>query len=150
MFPIYLSFFAGSALLEDTSDGIGSFHDKSALSRIFNKTVKNAIGFTLGFTIVFVALGAFAGTVGSFLTQNNTIVNIITGLIVIFFGLHFTGIVNISFLNKSKKFDFGYKSPGFFSSALFGIVFSIGWTPCVGVFLGSALMLAASQGGVLT
>ena len=70
MFPIYLSFFAGSTFSDDTAGENGSVVEKSAFSRIFTKTVKNAIGFTLGFTVVFVTLGAFAGTVGTFLSQN--------------------------------------------------------------------------------
>jgi len=150
MFPIFLSYFAGSTFSEKSIDINDSGIDKSILSRIFTKTVINAIGFTFGFTIVFVTLGAFAGTLGRFISQNNTAVNVVTGSIVIFFGLHFTGILNIPFLNKTRKMEFEYKNPGFISSLLFGIVFSIGWTPCVGVFLGSALLLAASQGGALT
>jgi len=150
MFPIYLSYFAGSTFSDEKIDGNDLSAEKSFTSKIFTKTVINSIGFTLGFTIVFVTLGAFAGTIGSILSQNNTVVNILTGSIVIFFGLHFTGILNIPFLNKTKKLEFGYKNPGFISSLLFGIVFSIGWTPCVGVFLGSALLLAASQGGAVT
>lgn len=149
MFPIYLSFFAGSSFSGESLNPDNAAK-VSGINKFFSKTVLNAFGFTLGFTLVFVTLGAFAGSVGSFVSQNNTLVNVVTGLIVIFFGLHFIGILNIPFLNKVKKLEFGYKNPGFFSSLLFGLVFSIGWTPCVGVFLGSALLLAASQGGAFT
>lgn len=124
MLPIYISYFAGQR----------------------NKALLNSIAFVLGFTLVFVTLGAFAGTVGYFLREYATVINIFTGGIVVLFGLNFMGVLNISFLNMTKKMDMQVKNTGFFSTMLFGIVFSIGWTPCVGAFLGSALMLAASSG----
>lgn len=126
MLPIYISYFAGQE------------HEK-------HRTVVNALGFVAGFTLVFVALGAFAGTLGSFLRQYQTIVNIVGGVVVVLFGLNFMGVIHIPFLNISRKLNATVKASGFFSSLLFGIIFSIGWTPCVGAFLGSALMLAASS-----
>ena len=129
MLPIYVSYFAG--------DG----------ERDTRRVIKNALGFILGFTVVFVTLGALAGTVGQLLKQYSVIVNIVTGLIVIFFGLNFLGVFKLNIF-KGAKFS-GAKKLGFFSSLLFGVVFSIGWTPCVGAFLGSALMIAANQGHVV-
>ena len=129
MLPIYVSYFAG--------DGEGNTR----------RVIKNALGFIIGFTAVFVALGALAGTVGQLLKDYATVVNIVTGIIVIFFGLNFLGIFKLNIF-KGSKFS-GTKKLGFFSSLLFGIVFSIGWTPCVGAFLGSALMIAANQGHVV-
>ena len=93
-------------------------------------------------------MGALAGTVGSFLQKYQIAVNIISGAIVILFGLNFLGIFKLNiFKGSSKKAN--TKNLGFFSSMLFGIIFSVGWTPCVGAFLGSALMLASQQGHVL-
>ena len=132
MLPIYISYFAGG---EE--------------ERTASKTLRNALSFVLGFTIIFVALGAFAGVLGGLLQQYRPILNIITGLIVIFFGLNFLGIFKLNIFRGSAK-GFGDKSPGFFSSLLFGMIFSVGWTPCVGAFLGSALMLASQQGTALT
>lgn len=131
MLPIYISYFAAN--------------DQG------NKktTLKNAFGFVLGFTLIFVSMGAFAGTIGQLLTEYATIVNIITGLIVIVFGLNFLGVFHIPFLNRTKQGQANTQKLGFFSSLLFGMVFSIGWTPCVGAFLGSALLLASQQGGTL-
>ena len=129
MLPIYVSYFAG--------DGEGNTR----------RVIKNALGFIIGFTAVFVTLGALAGTVGQLLKDYATIVNIVTGIIVIFFGLNFLGIFKLNIF-KGSKFS-GTKKLGFFSSLLFGVVFSIGWTPCVGAFLGSALMIAANQGHVV-
>ena len=127
MLPVYVSYFAGGG------------------ERDTKKTLKNALGFVLGFTLVFVAMGAFAGTVGGFLNEYQTIVNVITGVIVIIFGLHFLGIVRFNIF-KGMRGEVDTKNLGFFSSLLFGMIFSVGWTPCVGAFLGSALMLASQQG----
>ena len=130
MLPIYISYFAGGG------------------ERSGKKTVTGALGFVLGFTVVFVAMGALAGTLGSFLTAYQTWVNLISGLIVIFFGLNYMGVLRINlFKGSSRSVNTG--NLGFFSAVLFGIVFSVGWTPCVGAFLGSALMLASQQGHVL-
>jgi cytochrome c-type biogenesis protein len=92
-------------------------------------------------------MGALAGTVGRLLTEYKTVVNIITGIIVIFFGLNFLGVFRLNLFKGSaglKKSELG-----FFPAFLFGVVFSIGWTPCVGAFLGSALLLAASRARVV-
>ena len=130
MLPIYVSYFAGGG------------------NRSASKTLKSALGFVTGFTIIFVAMGALAGVLGGFLREYRTIVNIVLGLVVIFFGLSFLGVFNLGFFKGSKK-DVNTQNMGFFSALLFGVVFSIGWTPCVGAFLGSALMLAASEGSAV-
>ncbi len=130
MLPIYISYFAGGG------------------ERSNRKTLKTAMGFVLGFTIVFVAMGALAGTLGSLLNKYQTVVNIVSGLIVILFGLNYMGVFHLNLFRgigaSMEKDDLD-----FFSAVLFGMVFSIGWTPCVGVFLGSALMLASQQGHVV-
>ncbi len=130
MLPIYISYFAGGG------------------QRSTKKTLLGASGFILGFTLVFVAMGALAGTLGSFLKTYQTAVNVVAGLLVIFFGLNFLGVF------KLRIFSGGMNSgrvmtPGFFSALTFGVIFSLGWTPCVGAFLGSALMLASQQGHVV-
>ena len=130
MLPIYISYFAGG--------GEGSVR----------KALTGAVGFVLGFTAVFTALGALAGTVGSFLREYQTAVNIVSGLVVIFFGLNFLGVFKVNLFRGSSR-TVNTADMGFFSAVLFGIVFSIGWTPCVGAFLGSALMLASQQGHVV-
>ena len=130
MLPIYISYFAGGR------------------ERTLKRTLTCALGFVLGFTAVFVAMGALAGTVGSFLTRYQITVNVISGLIVIFFGLNFLGVFKLNLFRGSQR-QVDTSDLNFWSSALFGLVFSVGWTPCVGAFLGSALMLASQQGSVL-
>ena len=130
MLPIYVSYFAAG----ETGK---------------RKAFTNSTGFVSGFTIIFVTMGAFAGTIGRLLRDYTTVFNIVTGLIVIIFGLNFLGIFEIGFLNRAGNKNTGIKKPGFFSSMLFGIVFSISWTPCVGAFLGSALLMASLGGSLL-
>ena len=130
MLPIYVSYFAG-----------GSAQEKDN-----KRVIKNAFGFILGFTSVFVLLGALAGFFGGLLSRYQTAVNIVTGAIVVCFGLNFIGVLRLNIFKGNHGAKKG--APGFFSSVLFGIVFSVGWTPCVGAFLGSALLLAASGGSM--
>ena len=130
MLPIYISYFAGGG------------------ERTTKKTLLNALGFTLGFTVLFVAMGALAGTLGSFLVKYQTWVNLVGGAIVILFGLNYMGVLKLN-LFKGVSRSMGEKDLGFFSAFLFGVIFSVGWTPCVGAFLGSALMLASQQAHVL-
>ena len=130
MLPIYISYFAGGG------------------ERSTGKTLRCASGFVLGFTAVFVAMGALAGTVGSFFIRYHTIVNIVLGGIVVLFGLNFLGVLNLN-LFKGMRGEVKTAAMNFWSAFLFGVVFSVGWTPCVGVFLGSALMLASQQGSAV-
>ena len=129
MLPIYLSYFAG-----------GGEHST-------RKTLTGALGFVTGFTVVFVLMGALAGTVGSFLQQYQTAVNVVSGLIVIFFGLNFLGIIKLTLFKGTNAVR--ADNMNFFSALVFGVIFSVGWTPCVGAFLGSALALASQQGHAL-
>lgn len=114
-----------------------------------HKTLINACGFVLGFSLVFILLGVFASSVGSLLVKYQNIINIVTGLIVVILGIHYTGLFKIKFLEKTVRADTQVKPKTFGGAFLFGTVFSIGWTPCIGVFLGSAMMLASTQGNIL-
>ncbi|MCI9365228.1 MAG: cytochrome c biogenesis protein CcdA [Clostridia bacterium] len=129
MIPIYLTYFAGDANKEN------------------NSTITNAISFVIGFTIVFCILGIFAGTIGGLLKDYQNIVNIVCGIIVIIFGLNYLEFINIKiFKSRNKKTR---EITGVFSAFLFGVIFSINLTPCVGAFLGSALMMASVSGTIL-
>lgn len=124
MIPIYLSYFAGD---------IGKK----------NNTLANSIAFVIGFTFIFCILGIFAGTIGAVLKNYQNIVNIVCGIIVILFGLSYLDFINIKLfkgINEKKKIN------GIFSAFLFGIIFSVNLTPCIGAFLGSALMMASVSG----
>ncbi len=129
MIPIYVTYFAAG---EEARTAV---------------VLRNALGFVLGFTVVFIALGALASTVGAFFAEYQSAVNVVCGLVVIAFGLYFLGFIKVNLFRGGKN-PLAGRQLGFFSSVLFGIIFSIGWTPCVGAFLGSALMLASQQASV--
>lgn len=130
MLPIYVSYFAGGG------------------QRSTGKTLCCAIGFVCGFTAVFVAMGALAGSVGGLLLRYQRVVDVVSGVIVTVFGLNYLGLFRWNlFHSGSRVMD--TRDMSFFSAAVFGVIFSLGWTPCVGAFLGSALALATQQGHVL-
>lgn len=126
MLPVYVSYFAAG----DT--------DKK-------KTFANALAFVCGFSFVFCVLGVFAGTLGLLLSQYKTAVNILTGAVVVIFGLNYLDVIHFSLFNSAKK---SVEIKGVVSAFAFGIIFSISLSPCVGAFLGSALMLASASGTV--
>lgn len=130
MLPVYLSYFAGQ---ENDS----------------RKTLINAVGFVSGFTILFTALGALAGNLGGMLNNYKSTLNLVCGGVMILFGLNFTGVIRLRFINNTMSVNTGSRGGGFFPSIIFGAAFSVSWTPCVGTFLGSALMLAAQRGSGL-
>lgn len=131
MLPIYVTYFAA---------GSGRKGGKTALV--------NALGFVLGFTLVFVALGLFFGTIGGFLTKYSVAVNIVLGAIVVLFGLGFMGVIRPIFQMKGIG-NADTSNLNFFKAMLFGMIFSVSWTPCVGAFLGSALAMASVSGSAL-
>lgn len=128
MVPIYISYFMGA-------EGKDKFH-----------TLRNALAFVFGFTVIFTLLGAAAGTIGIFFKEHMRVINIVSGLLMILFGLNFIGIFNINLLNRTYKLNKSFDSGNmnFVSTFLFGCIFGIGWTPCVGPFLGTALMIASN------
>jgi len=130
MLPVYISWFAGGR------------------ERDTVRTCRCAAGFVLGFTLVFMMLGALAGTVGAFLREYQQAVNVVSGLVVIFFGLNFLGVLRVNLFRGGRSMEI--LNMGFFTAVLFGAVFSVSWKPCVGAFLGSALMLASQQGQMVT
>ncbi len=132
MLPVYLSYFAGGGAEVGAS-----------------RTLRNALGFVTGFTAVFTALGALAGSLGAFLYRYRARVDLIAGLVMIALGLSFLGVVPLRFFGGIRPRGSAGAKPGFAASALFGMIFAVGWTPCVGAFLGSALMMAATAGGRL-
>ena len=131
MLPVYVSYLAGGGEAGN-----------------MRTTVRHALGFITGFTLVFVALGAFAGLLGGLLIRHQWLVNLITGAVVVLFGLHYLGVLRIALLDAARGGS-GRSTSGFLSAVLFGMVFSLSWTPCVGAFLGSALMLASMAGSAV-
>ena len=125
MVPIYISYFIGE----------NSTNNK--------KAILNSVGFVLGFTTVFLILSIFASSLGAILSNNIRYIKILFGIVIILFGLNYIEVLKIGFLNKSKVKNIDTKNFNFFKAMLFGILFSISWTPCIGTFLSSALLLIA-------
>ena len=128
MLPIYVSYFAGGA-------------DKK------RKVLLRALCLVAGFTVVFSALGLFAGTLGKLLAEYRTAVDIVSGCIVILFGLSYLGVIKLPFF---KGMDGAREAGSMAAAFLFGVIYSVSLTPCVGAFLGSALAQAASSSSSLT
>jgi cytochrome c-type biogenesis protein len=138
MLPVYFIYLAGASK-EESDPG----------ARRKNRIPVNAIGFVAGFTVLFVLLGAAASFMGSFLSEHRILLQRISGLVMVLFGLNFMGVIRLRFLNEEKRPGFNVEKMNFFRSILFGAVFGLGWTPCLGAFLGSALLLAGSSDTVL-
>ncbi len=109
-------------------------------------TLVRSIGFVSGFTLAFTLLGTFAAAIGQIFSSHDKILNIICGIIVIIFGLSYLEIIPLPFFKGMTKKK---NVTSFFSAVLFGAVFSVSLTPCVGAFLGSALMMASSSANAL-
>src|SRR5579885_1034262 len=107
-------------------------------------TFLHSLAFVAGFTLAFIALGASASTLGGFLHANQFLLREIGGVLLVIIGLHMTGILKLPFLYWQKRFEYHPSRPSYPASFLIGLVFAIGWTPCVGLILGSILGLAAN------
>lgn len=125
LLPLYVSYFAGHA------------------DRRYSVAARSC-GFVLGFSVVFTCLGLFAGTLGAFLTRYQTAVNLVSGVIVVVLGLSYLEVIRLPFF---KGMQGGRSIGSVFSAFVFGMIYSVSLTPCVGAFLGSALMLASTAGG---
>lgn len=130
MLPIYFIYLAG-----ETEQNVNS------KSKLFI----NSIGFVIGFSLIFTLLGASATTLGHFLSNHRSLLEKISGAVMIVFGLNFIGILKIGIINMDKRINYQFKSLKFITSVIFGIVFAFGWSPCLSSFLGSALALASNS-----
>ncbi len=136
MLPVYLIYLAGDA-------------EESQQTGALRRRFINTVGFVLGFTILFVGMGATAGVIGRFLQAHRMMLQRIGGAILVVLGLHMTGLIRIGWLDQEKRMQTKQtKGLRFFSSMLFGFAFSLGWTPCTGPFLGAALFKAGAAEGV--
>ena len=95
------------------------------------------------------ALGATATAIGAVLNDHRMLLQRLSGAVIMIFGLHFLGVFKIGFLDIEKKLEVKVERRGFLGAMLFGAAFSVGWTPCLGPFLGSALVLAGNGKTVL-
>lgn len=132
--PVYLSFLSGKGAEEKTDKKIIFFH---------------ALLFVLGFSCIFILLGASVGLIGNFLIEKLPLLRIIAGIFLVILGVYVLGIIKIPFLYRVKSFNLFSKAKGCPASFLVGVSFSLGWTPCVGPILGGILVLAYASQTVL-
>jgi cytochrome c-type biogenesis protein len=114
------------------------------LKKVRLSVVWNSLLFIAGFSSIFIALGASATFIGTFLQENIRWFEIFGGIVVIVLGLHFAGLFKLKFLERERKFHLKSKPLGFLGTFVVGMAFGAGWTPCVGPILGSILTLAAT------
>lgn len=136
LIPSYIAFITGVSLEELSSE--------ESAERVRKRVVLNTLVFILGFSLLFVAMGASITFFGKFLANNIHWFEKIGGVVVIVFGLHFIGILKLGFLNREKRLHLQKKPLGYLGTMFVGMAFGAGWTPCVGPILGTILAMAAT------
>lgn len=138
--PGYLSFISGVSL-----DEIRSSQDKQQHRKALKKVAINALLFILGFSIIFILLGASATFIGGFIRSKMAILSKIAGIIIIIFGLHIAGVFKIKFLLYEERFHVQKRPLSWIGTILVGMAFSFGWSPCIGPILAAILFYASTQ-----
>jgi len=138
LLPSYVSFITGVSFEQLTSN-----EDRK---RVRFLTITNSLAFVLGFSAVFIFLGASSSFIGRILYRYQDWVRIGGGILVIIFGLFISGIIKPNILLKEKKFRFHGKPAGYAGSFIVGMTFAAAWSPCIGPILGTILLYAAAEG----
>lgn len=136
--PSYVSFITGISF-EDLTEGA----DKKKIRFL---TATNSLAFILGFSSIFIALGASSSAVGRFFFNYQDWIRIIGGILVIIFGLFISGVIRLDFLTRERKLHMSGKPAGYAGSFVVGMTFAAAWTPCIGPILGTILLYASSKG----
>ena len=144
LIPGYVSFISGVTLSDvQVSDGaIGGGHDRRVARR---RALISTLAFVLGFSLVFVSLGASATALGAFILRRKLLLGRLGGLLIVLFGLHTMGVLKIAWLHGEKRIHSSRKPAGPFGAVMVGIAFAFGWTPCIGPILSAILIVAANQ-----
>ena len=137
LIPGYISFISGASLKELTAA------DTVAAAR--KKAVLNSIFFVLGFSVVFIALGASATSIGKLFSIYKRPISVAAGIVIIVLGLHMTGLVRIPLLYSEKRVQINTRPVNFLGAFIIGVAFAFGWTPCIGPILAGILTVAAAQ-----
>ena len=111
--------------------------------------IRNSLFFILGFSLIFVGLGASASLVGSLLQENRRILTLVGGVLIVSFGLVMLGVIKLPFLYRDTRQQFGGDSSTPVGATLLGMAFAAGWTPCIGPVLGGVLTLAGASGTLM-
>lgn len=135
LFPSYVSFITGMSVSDLTADLTGAARRRVML---------HAVAFVLGFSLVFVALGASFSAAGQFLLDYRNLIRQVGGVLIVLFGLYIAGVFKLAAMGRTMQFQLREKPAGYLGSLVVGITFAIGWTPCVGPILGAILSLAGT------
>jgi cytochrome c-type biogenesis protein len=140
LIPSYLSFISGVSLEE--------MRGEQALARVKWRVALNSAAFILGFSLVFVSLGASASYLGSIFLGYRDVIRTVGGLFILAVGLYLMGLFKIAALERYLQFNLIDKPAGYLGSVLVGITFAVAWTPCVGPILGAILAIAGASADV--
>ncbi len=144
--PPYLSYIAGVKLEDLTASGDADAAERARAAQ--RRVIIAAVLFVLGFSSVFVAMGASATALGQLLRSYIHILSQVAGIIIIIMGLHFLGVFRISFLLMEKRLNVNAKPATAIGAYVMGLAFALGWTPCIGPVLAAILPIAASEESV--
>jgi cytochrome c-type biogenesis protein len=136
--PPYLGYIGGTTLDQLTGED-------AVDRRVWGRVVASSLFFVLGFTTVFVALGAGASSIGQVLLAYRASLGTIAGIVIVLFGLHFVGLFRIPLLYSEARYSHAAEEASFVSAYIMGLAFAFGWTPCIGPVLATVLTLAASE-----
>jgi cytochrome c-type biogenesis protein len=135
LFPSYVSFITGMSVSDLTADLSGAAR---------RRVILHALAFVLGFSLVFVALGASFSAAGQLLLDYRDLIRRVGGVLIVIFGLYIAGVFKLAAMGRTMQFQLREKPAGYLGSLAVGITFAIGWTPCVGPILGAILSLAGT------
>jgi cytochrome c-type biogenesis protein len=135
LFPSYLSFITGMSVADLSKDLTAAMR---------RRVLTHAVTFVIGFSVVFVALGASFSAAGQLLLEHRDWIRRVGGALIIVFGLYIAGLLKIGAFNRTQQWQIREKPAGYVGSFLVGVTFAIGWTPCVGPILGAILSLAGT------
>lgn len=136
LIPAYFTFITGFSLEELTKDDSTGIRKKVVLATVF---------FVLGFSLVFILMGASASYLGGLFFNYKELIRIIGGILIILLGIHLTGIIRIRGLDFEKRIHMEKKPLHFLGTFIIGMAFGAGWSPCIGPLLGSILIIAGNQ-----
>lgn len=139
--PPYLCFLGGTTFDQLTGED-------ETQSHVYQTVIMSSVAFVLGFTTVFVILGATATMAGQLVAENLPILARIAGVIIIIAGLHFLGVIHIPILHREARYHSDTRPAGLFGAYVIGLAFAFGWTPCIGPVLGAILAVAAGEDSI--
>jgi len=140
LIPSYLTYMTGVSFYDLTA--------KDSMAKVRWATFRHSLSFVLGFTLVFILMGASATSIGNLIAKHQYLILRIGGGIIVLLGIHFLGIIQFRFLEKEKHLDIRRKRVGLIGSFLTGVTFAAGWTPCIGPILATILLMASRTGSV--